>query len=83
MDIMEKQGRLSVDRPRQVAAGEILSGEQSVAFTHSGDRFRRMRRCVVRGAYKPHLTLQRDTERFTRTSALKQLIRISPSRCHM
>ncbi|OJA09456.1 hypothetical protein AZE42_02612 [Rhizopogon vesiculosus] len=43
---MEKQGRSSADRPRQVAAGEILSGEQSVAFTHAGERFRRMRRAL-------------------------------------
>jgi len=44
MDIMERQGVLLADRPRMVAVEEILTGCQSLAFTHLGDRFRRMRR---------------------------------------
>lgn len=47
MDIMEKQGALVADRPRHIAAGEMLSGGLSIGFTRAGDRFRRMRRFVV------------------------------------
>ncbi|KAG1727137.1 cytochrome P450 [Suillus lakei] len=46
MDIMERQSASLVDRPRLVAAGEILSGGLSIVFTHAGDRFRRMRRAL-------------------------------------
>ncbi|EIW74033.1 cytochrome P450 [Coniophora puteana RWD-64-598 SS2] len=45
-DIMEKQGGSSVDRPRTVAAGEILSGDHRLVFTGAGDRFKRMRKAV-------------------------------------
>ncbi|KAG0696762.1 cytochrome P450 [Suillus ampliporus] len=44
VDIMEKQGGSLGDRPRMIAAGEILSGGQAIGFMHAGDRFRRMRR---------------------------------------
>ncbi|KAG1899819.1 cytochrome P450 [Suillus fuscotomentosus] len=47
VDIMEKQGRALADRPRLVAAGEILTRGQSLVFIHVGDRLRRMRRFVV------------------------------------
>jgi len=47
MDIMEKQSGSLADRPRLVAAGEILTGGLSIGFAHVGDRFRRMRRFVV------------------------------------
>ncbi|OAX33123.1 cytochrome P450, partial [Rhizopogon vinicolor AM-OR11-026] len=43
VDIMEKQSGSLVDRPRLIAAGEILSGGLSLVLTPSGDRFRRMR----------------------------------------
>ncbi|KAG2135175.1 cytochrome P450 [Suillus clintonianus] len=46
MDIMEKQGGSLTDRPRMIAAGEILSGGQAIGFMHAGDRFRRMRRAL-------------------------------------
>ncbi|KAG0697279.1 cytochrome P450 [Suillus ampliporus] len=46
VDIMEKQGATSADRPPMVSAGEILSGGQSIAFTHAGDRLRLMRRAL-------------------------------------
>ncbi|KAG2137960.1 cytochrome P450 [Suillus clintonianus] len=46
VEIMEKQGGLLADRPRMVAAGELLSGGLFVAFTHTGDRHRRMRRVL-------------------------------------
>ncbi|KAG1899818.1 cytochrome P450 [Suillus fuscotomentosus] len=47
VDIMEKQGRTLADRPRLVAAGDILSRGLSLGFCHVGDRLRRMRRFVV------------------------------------
>lgn len=43
VEIMEKQGGALGDRPRMIAAGEILSGGQSIGFMHAGDKFRRMR----------------------------------------
>ncbi|OAX33120.1 cytochrome P450 [Rhizopogon vinicolor AM-OR11-026] len=46
VDIMEKQGAASADRPPMVSAGEMLSGGQSIAFTHVGDRLRLMRRAL-------------------------------------
>ncbi|KAG1807217.1 cytochrome P450 [Suillus variegatus] len=44
VDIMEKQGGSLADRPRLVAAGEILNGGLSVILTPSGNMWRRMRR---------------------------------------
>ncbi|KAG2100173.1 cytochrome P450 [Suillus discolor] len=46
MDIMEKQGRTLADRPRFVAAGEILSRGLSLGFCRIGDRLRRLRRVL-------------------------------------
>ncbi|EGN99633.1 hypothetical protein SERLA73DRAFT_179744 [Serpula lacrymans var. lacrymans S7.3] len=46
IDIMEKQGGSTLDRPSTVAAGDILSGGYRFAFTPGGERFRRMRRAV-------------------------------------
>ncbi|KAG1855085.1 cytochrome P450 [Suillus tomentosus] len=46
MDIMEKQGRALADRPRFVAAGEILSRGLSLGFCRVGDRLRRLRRVL-------------------------------------
>ncbi|KAJ8595262.1 cytochrome P450 [Rhizopogon salebrosus TDB-379] len=43
---MEKQGGSIADRPRMVAAGEILSYGERLTFAHVGDRFRRMRRAL-------------------------------------
>lgn len=48
VDIMENQGKLTADRPRMIAAGEMFSGGMGIGFAHWGDRFRRMRRLVVR-----------------------------------
>lgn len=45
---MENQGKLTADRPRMIAAGEMFSGGMGIGFAHWGDRFRRMRRLVVR-----------------------------------
>jgi hypothetical protein len=44
VDIMEKEGASLVDRPRNISAGEILSGGMRVLLTRYGDRFRKMRR---------------------------------------
>ncbi|KAG1792197.1 cytochrome P450 [Suillus plorans] len=46
VDIMEKQGRTLADRPRLVAAGDILTRGQSLVFIHVGDKLRRMRRVL-------------------------------------
>ncbi|KAG1795220.1 cytochrome P450, partial [Suillus variegatus] len=46
VDIMEKQGGSLADRPRLVAAGEILNGGLSVILTPSGNMWRRMRRAL-------------------------------------
>ncbi|KAG2125139.1 cytochrome P450 [Suillus clintonianus] len=46
VDIMENQGKLTADRPRMVAAGEIFLGGMGIGFAHWGERFRRMRRAL-------------------------------------
>ncbi|KAG1747809.1 cytochrome P450 [Suillus paluster] len=46
VDIMENQGKSLVDRPRRIAAGEMLSGGISIAFAPFGERFLRMRRVL-------------------------------------
>ncbi|KAH7904580.1 cytochrome P450 [Hygrophoropsis aurantiaca] len=43
---MEKEGSSLVDRPRSVAAGEILSDGKRILLEGAGDRFRRLRRAV-------------------------------------
>ncbi|KAG1875735.1 cytochrome P450 [Suillus subluteus] len=44
--IMENQGKFVADRPRMIAAGEMLSGGMSIALAPFGDRFRNMRRAL-------------------------------------
>ncbi len=44
MDIMEKEGAATVDRPVSISAGETLSGGMRVLLTPAGDRFKKMRR---------------------------------------
>ncbi|KAG0694286.1 cytochrome P450 [Suillus ampliporus] len=46
VDIMENQGKSLADRPRRVAAGEILGGGLGLALAPFGERFRRMRRAL-------------------------------------
>jgi cytochrome P450 len=43
-EIMEKEGGSLVDRPRSIAAGEILSGGLRLVLAHAGETFRRLRR---------------------------------------
>jgi hypothetical protein len=45
---MEKQGASLVDRPRLIAAGELLGGGMLIPFIPAGERFRRLRRLVFR-----------------------------------
>ncbi|KAG2075334.1 cytochrome P450 [Suillus decipiens] len=45
-DIMEKEGGSLVDRPRSIAAGEMLSNGMRLVLSRSGDRFRRLRKAV-------------------------------------
>lgn len=47
IDIMERDGAWLVDRPRNIAAGETLSGGMRMLLTPAGDRFKKMRRCVL------------------------------------
>ncbi|KAG1875733.1 cytochrome P450 [Suillus subluteus] len=46
VEIMEDQGKFVADRPRMIAAGEMLSGGMSIALAPFGDRFRNMRRAL-------------------------------------
>ncbi|KAG1748502.1 cytochrome P450 [Suillus paluster] len=46
VDIMEKQGASLADRPRLVAAGEMLTGGLSILLIPPGIRWRRMRRAL-------------------------------------
>jgi cytochrome P450 len=43
---MEKEGGSLVDRPRSIAAGEMLSKGMRILMARSGDRFRRLRKAV-------------------------------------
>ncbi|KAG1733319.1 cytochrome P450 [Suillus lakei] len=46
VDILEKQGGVSNDRPPMISTGDMLSGGQSIAFIHAGDRLHQMRRAL-------------------------------------
>ncbi|KAG2125140.1 cytochrome P450 [Suillus clintonianus] len=46
LDILEDHGKLTADRPRMIAAGEIFNGGMGIGFAHWGDRLRRMRRAL-------------------------------------
>lgn len=46
MDIMEKEGAATVDRPVSIAAGDTLSGGMRVLLTPAGERFKKMRRAL-------------------------------------
>ncbi|KAG2074580.1 cytochrome P450 [Suillus decipiens] len=45
-DIMEKEGVSLADRPRFIAAGEMISNGMRLVLVPSGDRFRRFRKAV-------------------------------------
>ena len=44
IDIMEKENAYTSDRPRNITAGEILSGNMRLLLVGHGDRFRRLRK---------------------------------------
>ncbi|KIM47190.1 hypothetical protein M413DRAFT_440696 [Hebeloma cylindrosporum] len=46
VDIMEKEGASTVDRPHNISAGDTLSGGMRVLLTPAGDRFKKMRRAL-------------------------------------
>ncbi|KAG2076149.1 cytochrome P450 [Suillus decipiens] len=45
-DIMEKEGGSLGDRPRSIAAGEMLSNGMRLLLARSGERFRRLRKAI-------------------------------------
>ncbi|KAF9527923.1 cytochrome P450 [Crepidotus variabilis] len=46
MHIMETEGASTADRPRNIAAGETLSGGMRVMFTPFGEKFKMMRKAL-------------------------------------
>ncbi|KAI4524834.1 cytochrome P450 [Schizophyllum commune] len=46
VEIMEKEGAATMDRPRQIAAGETLSGGMRLLLTPAGERFRKLRKAL-------------------------------------
>lgn len=48
VEILEKEGAATADRPRSIAAGETLSGGMRLVLTPAGERFKKMRKCVSR-----------------------------------
>ena len=44
VDIMQKHGADLADRPRMIAAGDIVSGGMRTLLTPGGERLRRLRR---------------------------------------
>ncbi|KAF9560649.1 cytochrome P450 [Agrocybe pediades] len=46
IDIMEKEGAFTVDRPHNISAGEVLSGGMRMLLTPAGERFKKMRRAL-------------------------------------
>ena len=56
IDIMEKENASLVDRPRAIAAGEILSGDKRILLVGQGERWRKLRKYVffVLGVHSRH-----------------------------
>jgi hypothetical protein len=46
MDILEKEGAATADRPRKIAGGEIRSGDMRILLVGVGERLKKLRRCV-------------------------------------
>jgi hypothetical protein len=44
VDILEREGAVTIDRPPSIAVGETLSGGMRLLLTPAGERFKRMRR---------------------------------------
>ncbi|KAF7793140.1 hypothetical protein EIP86_004249 [Pleurotus ostreatoroseus] len=47
MEILQKQGVATLDRPRLIAASEILSGGMRTVLTRAGPRIRKLRRALL------------------------------------
>ncbi|KAF9033815.1 cytochrome P450 [Panaeolus papilionaceus] len=69
IDIMEKEGASLADRPRNISAGEVLSGGMRMLLTPAGERFKRMRRALhshlqpkVVAGYSP--TMMKNAKQF-------------------
>lgn len=45
-ELMEKEGAALVDRPRLIAASEIMSQDMRLIFARSSERFRRLRKAA-------------------------------------
>ncbi|KZP30921.1 hypothetical protein FIBSPDRAFT_725122, partial [Athelia psychrophila] len=46
VDIMEKEGASLADRPKNIAAGEVLSGGMRTLLVPAGTRFRKLRKAL-------------------------------------
>ncbi|KAI0261116.1 cytochrome P450 [Gloeopeniophorella convolvens] len=46
MEIMEKSGAITAERPRSVAGGEMLSGDMRILLVRGGERMRRLRKAL-------------------------------------
>lgn len=46
IDIMEKENAYLVDRPRVIAAGEVMSGDKRILLVRHGERFRKLRKAL-------------------------------------
>ena len=51
IDIMEKQNAHLVDRPHNISAGEVLSGNNRILLVGAGEQFRRLRKYVLTFSY--------------------------------
>ncbi|KAH7884161.1 cytochrome P450 [Phlebopus sp. FC_14] len=75
-EIMEKEGQALVDRPRSIAAGELLSRGMRVLLQHSGERFRRHRKAMHVHLYpkaaQVHEELQSESARNLIVDILKE-----------
>ena len=47
VDIMEKEGAVTMDKPRSISAGETLSGGMRMLLMPAGERFKKVRRCAT------------------------------------
>lgn len=46
MDILEKDGAITADRPRAIAGGEMISGNMRLLLVRAGEHFRKLRKHV-------------------------------------
>ena len=44
IDIMEKENASLTDRPRSIAAGEVMSGDKRILMVGHGERYRKLRK---------------------------------------